>query len=94
MKLGWRYACKKVAILLSSCLVSIADGQILPVSSDAFRGFLFLFVWFFYRHNEVRYLEAAGSALVCRTNTICITSTLSLSVIYGNMSLSLTHLCK
>lgn len=70
---------EKVAVLLSSCLLSIGDGRMLPASSDAFKCF------FFYRHNEVRYLEAAGSALVLRTNTIRITSTLNLSVIYGNM---------
>lgn len=29
---------------------------------------------------EMRYLKAAGSVLVCRTSTICITSTLSLVV--------------
>lgn len=31
-------------------------------------------------YNEMRYLKAAGSALVCCTSTICITSTLSLVV--------------
>lgn len=33
---------EKVAVLLSSCLLSIGDGRMLPASSDAFKCFFFL----------------------------------------------------
>lgn len=42
----------------------------------------------------MRHLEAAGSALICRTNTICITSTLSVNrlIIYAHKYLKKKHI--
>lgn len=86
MKVGWRDGRpKRAGASLFRPLLRVSLFTCLPLMTTGYCECFLRHLKLLFQYNEMRYLEAAGSALVRRTSTICITYTLSLNIFAGQL---------